>query len=72
MAKRKAVVQEKLCVGCGCCTKVCPRNAIGVPLGMYAVVEEALCAGCGLCARACPASVIEIRELAKEAAVNEN
>lgn len=59
---KKAVVDERLCVGCGCCTKVCPRGAIGVPKGIYAVVEEEICVGCGLCAKACSASVITVQK----------
>lgn len=57
---KKAVVDERLCVGCGCCIKVCPRGAIHVPAGICAVVEEEICVGCGLCAKTCPASVITI------------
>lgn len=59
---KKAVVDERLCVGCGCCVKVCPRGAIHVPKGIYAVVEKEACVGCGLCAKTCPASVITVRE----------
>lgn len=60
MKKRFAVVDTALCVACGCCVKVCPRQAITVPKGIFAEVERAQCVGCGLCANACPASVIEI------------
>lgn len=61
--RRKALVDESLCVACGCCAKVCPRGAISVVKGISARVKEESCVGCGLCARECPASVIEIREL---------
>ena len=61
--KRKALVLEKLCVACGCCVKVCPRNAISVYKGIKALVDTDLCIGCGKCAKECPASVIEIREV---------
>ncbi|MBS5281568.1 MAG: 4Fe-4S binding protein [Butyricicoccus pullicaecorum] len=62
MKKRFAVVDTVLCVACGCCVKVCPRQAITVPKGIFAEVERAQCVGCGLCAKACPASVIEIMQ----------
>ncbi len=62
MKKRLAVVDTALCVACGCCVKVCPRQAITVPKGIFAEVERAQCVGCGLCAKACPASVIEIMQ----------
>lgn len=67
---RKAVVDRRYCVSCGCCVKACPREATSVPNGIYAVVEEEMCAGCGLCAKACPASAIHIEEL--EVTGNEN
>lgn len=58
MAKRKAVVSIQDCVACGCCIKVCPRNAISIPDGIYANIRQDLCVGCGKCAKECPASVI--------------
>ena len=60
--KRRAYVEQKDCVACGCCVKVCPMDAIGVYRGLYAQVDEAKCVGCGKCAKECPATVIEIRE----------
>lgn len=58
--KKFAKVNQKQCVGCGSCIKVCPRGAISVPKGIYAEVDLEKCAGCGLCEKACPASVIEM------------
>lgn len=58
MAKRKAVVNLQDCVACGCCMKICPRNAISIPKGIYAEIDSELCVGCGKCAKECPASVI--------------
>ena len=49
MKKRKAVVSIRECVACGCCVKVCPRNAITIPKGIYADVNRDLCVGCGMC-----------------------
>lgn len=40
------------CVGCGCCTAVCPRDAVYIVSGIIARVEEEKCVGCGLCAKA--------------------
>ncbi len=64
MLKRKAVVSTKDCVACGCCVKVCPRNAITVPKGIYAEINKTQCVGCGKCAKECPAGIItlEVRE----------
>lgn len=60
MPRRKAIVNTKECVGCGCCIKVCPKGAIAVPHGIYAEISPALCVGCGKCAKECPASVISL------------
>lgn len=64
--KRIAEVNQKGCVGCGSCTKACPRSAVDVPKGICAVVDSAACVGCGLCQKACPASVIEIKARSAE------
>ncbi len=60
MAKRKAAVSIQECVACGCCIKVCPRNAITVPNGIHAVIDRELCVGCGKCVKECPASIISL------------
>ena len=61
--KRRAYVEQKDCVACGCCVKVCPMKAIRIDRGLYAQVSEDKCVGCGKCAKECPATVIEIREV---------
>ena len=58
--KKKAVVDTKVCVGCGCCMKVCPLGAVTIPYGIHAVIDSAKCVGCGRCAAECPASIINI------------
>lgn len=61
--KRVAFVLQAECVACGCCLKVCPRNAIAVVGGIFAAVDAEKCIGCGKCARECPAAVIAIGEV---------
>ena len=62
MRKKKwAEPDRKICVSCGACTKVCPRDAISIYKGCFAVVDEK-CIGCGLCVKACPAGCIELKE----------
>lgn len=61
--RRKAFVEERDCVACGCCVKVCPLGAISVRRGVAARVNAEKCVGCGKCARECPASVISIQEV---------
>lgn len=60
---RKAYVDIDLCVACGCCIKVCPRDAISVPHEIYAVVDMDKCIVCRKCAKECPATVITIQEV---------
>lgn len=62
--RRRAVVDEKACVACGCCVKVCPLRAIEVVRGIAARVDWSKCVGCGKCAKECPASVIAVGEAA--------
>ncbi|NLM73958.1 MAG: 4Fe-4S binding protein [Clostridiaceae bacterium] len=62
MAKRIASISGHECVACGCCVKVCPRNAITIRKGIHAVVDSSKCTGCGSCVRECPASVIALSE----------
>ena len=62
--RRRAVVDEKACVACGCCVKVCPLGAIEVVRGIAARVDWSKCVGCGKCAKECPASFIAVREAA--------
>ena len=60
--KRKAVPDQKICVACGVCLKVCPKWALSIYRGCFAQVDEEKCVGCGLCAKACPAGCIAITE----------
>lgn len=52
----------KECVACGCCMRVCPKDAIQIRWGIAAHVDEEKCVGCGKCAKVCPAAVIDIVE----------
>ncbi len=61
--KRKAKVQQSLCVACGYCLSICPCQAIRMFKGLYAEVSLDRCVGCGKCAAACPASIIKMREV---------
>ena len=58
--KKKACVNQKICVACGCCLTACKVGAITIPHGVYAIIDKAKCVGCGMCAKKCPASVIEM------------
>lgn len=60
LSKNLASVETGLCVACGCCLKVCPRQAISICKGIFAAIDQDACVGCGRCRDECPASVISI------------
>ncbi|MCI9139165.1 4Fe-4S dicluster domain-containing protein [bacterium 1XD42-8] len=64
--KRKAFVEQDICVSCGSCVKVCPLGAIQIVKGIMAEVDMNKCVGCGKCAKECPASIITIQEVEEE------
>ena len=61
---KKAQIAQSDCVSCGCCVKVCPRDALSIVMGLFAAVDDTRCIGCGKCAKECPASIIELKEVA--------
>ena len=63
MAKKKAYADKTICVACGVCTKVCPKQVIKIINGCYAKVDEEQCIGCRKCEKNCPAGCIEVREV---------
>lgn len=60
MASKKYAAVQKGCVACGCCVKVCPKQAIFVWKGVTAKVDTEKCVGCGKCAAECPAGEITL------------
>ena len=61
--RKKAFIVQNECVACGCCVKVCPKDAIHIEKGIFADADLEKCVGCSKCAQECPACVIEIREV---------
>jgi len=64
-----AIVDERQCIGCGTCAKVCPFNAPQlievevkaeelVYLAKKSRINPAMCKGCGSCAASCPNGAI--------------
>lgn len=60
---KKAFIDQKLCVACGCCLAACKISAIHIPTGTNAEIDLNKCVGCGMCAKKCPASIITIKEV---------
>jgi len=53
-------INERLCIGCGACTIVCPEKALGLIDGVAHLIHPAQCVGHGICAETCPVSAITI------------
>lgn len=55
------ICDQSLCVGCGMCANVCPREAITMEEGahgfVFPYIHSEQCIKCGLCAKKCPANV---------------
>jgi energy-converting hydrogenase B subunit K len=51
-------VQDKLCMNCKLCTKICPEEAIKENSEGKIVVDDSKCTYCGACSNACPAKAI--------------
>jgi heterodisulfide reductase subunit A len=56
-----AIVDEKLCSGCGTCVKICPYGAMVKDEKGVAKVTEVVCKGCGTCGASCPEKAITMR-----------
>lgn len=55
-----AIVDPRLCVGCGVCEQVCPVRAISV--AQVARVDGTRCTGCGRCVAECPRGALGLHE----------
>lgn len=63
----KITVKNGLCMGCGVCEDICPKQCIHIDKGSLNVpkVNEQDCINCGLCQKVCAGQGIEIEERAK-------
>ncbi len=47
------------CISCRKCLRVCPGEAIAVPMKSTAKIDPSLCHQCDLCSKVCPTKVIQ-------------
>ncbi|HPX06873.1 MAG TPA: 4Fe-4S binding protein, partial [Tenuifilaceae bacterium] len=60
-------IDEKTCINCYACVRVCPVKAIEVTAEKnYAVILPDRCIGCGSCLNICPVSAISYRSSKEE------
>jgi ferredoxin len=57
MGKPKINVNVKICLACGGCISICPKDALSMK-GAKAKVDENKCIICGICAKTCPIAAI--------------
>ncbi len=55
-----AEIDTQICVKCGRCVSVCPKEAVTKKRRAFPVVDEQKCIGCGLCQSICPVQAIQI------------
>lgn len=55
-----ATVEDKKCVACLTCLRVCPYDVPEIK-GAVAYMDPVLCQSCGICAAECPANAIKVR-----------
>lgn len=53
-------VEEKKCVACLTCIRMCPYDVPFISKAGVAEIEAAKCQGCGICASECPAKAIQL------------
>jgi dihydroorotate dehydrogenase/NAD-dependent dihydropyrimidine dehydrogenase PreA subunit len=53
----KASIDEKICINCGLCRRICYSRAV-IAEEKYHRVDRLLCTGCGLCSGVCPENAV--------------
>lgn len=57
----QAVVERKICCGCGACVVICPISCIEIVYGKrynYPQIDKSKCTQCGLCLKVCPSTFL--------------
>ena len=52
--RKKLVIEDKWCKGCGICAAFCPRQVLEIRAEKVALKDEEQCISCGLCELRCP------------------
>ena len=52
--RKRLVVEEKWCKGCGICAAFCPKKVLEIRQDKVRVVHPEACISCGFCELRCP------------------
>ena len=66
----RAIIDERICKGCGLCVGVCPKNVLRLATDRMndkgynpaEVIDPAGCIGCAMCGIICPDSAIAVEK----------
>ena len=66
----RAIIDEKICKGCGLCVSVCPKKILRLAAcrmndkgyNPAEVTDQAACIGCAMCGIICPDSAIAVEK----------
>jgi len=63
----ETIVKEGLCLRCGACVGICPKDAINLDDEYYPYFPDyEICNDCGLCLEVCPGIEVNFPEIAKQ------
>ncbi len=66
MSKKKLVVKQRWCKGCGICVTFCPTKILELKDDKIRVIDEDKCIYCGQCELRCPDYAIYLEEAQNE------
>lgn len=66
----RAIIDEKVCKGCGLCVSVCPKKLLRLAAERMndkgynpaVMTDETACIGCAMCGIICPDSAIAVEK----------
>ncbi|MBQ6582855.1 MAG: 4Fe-4S binding protein [Mogibacterium sp.] len=54
IGRKKLVIEEAWCKGCGICAAFCPKHVLGIRDGKVQMLDQEQCITCGQCEMRCP------------------